>query len=47
MDFVSHRDTAIRWLESKGEDGLAEYRRQKNKTSIDGLPAPLAGSQEA
>jgi hypothetical protein len=40
MDFVEHRDTLIRWAENKGKDGLAEYRATKNRTSIDGLPAP-------
>ena len=27
--------------EAKGEPKLAEYRREKNVRSIDGLPAPL------
>ena len=40
MNFVEHRDTLPRWAESKGND-LARYRELKNKTSIDGLPAPL------
>ncbi|MGE0449615.1 MAG: pyridoxamine 5'-phosphate oxidase family protein [Vicinamibacterales bacterium] len=29
-----------RWAEAKGESGLVEYRRTRNATSIDGLPAP-------
>jgi hypothetical protein len=31
------RDQLIRWAERKGADGLAEYRREKNTTSIDGI----------
>jgi hypothetical protein len=27
------------WASRKGEDGLRKYRREKNATSIDGLPA--------
>lgn len=30
------RDKLVEWAERKGEDGLAEYRREKNTTSIDG-----------
>jgi hypothetical protein len=26
-------------MERKGDDGQAQYRRRKNRTSIDGLPA--------
>lgn len=37
MDFVSHRPTIGKWLESKGESGLVEYRRKNNLSSIDGL----------
>jgi hypothetical protein len=29
-----------RWAESKGEDGLVEYRRTRNAVSLDGLPPP-------
>ena len=39
--YVGQRDTLNRWAEAKGEEGLAEYRRQKNTRSIDGLPTPL------
>ncbi|HZP04756.1 MAG TPA: pyridoxamine 5'-phosphate oxidase family protein [Terracidiphilus sp.] len=41
FDYVSERPTLIRWAESKGEDGLTEYRRLKNAVSIDGLPTGL------
>ena len=36
------RDQLIRWAESKGADGLSEYRRGKNATSIDGIPVEVA-----
>jgi hypothetical protein len=38
-DFRSERDTLTRWTESKGPEGLRQYRKQTNVTSIDGLPA--------
>jgi len=36
------RDQLPRWAQSKGEEGLAAYRRKKNTTSIDGLPVAIA-----
>lgn len=42
MDLVDQRNTMIKWAEAKGEDGLVAYRAQKNESSIDGLPTPLA-----
>jgi len=44
MDYVAQRDTAIRWAEAKGEDGIAAYQREKNVVSMDGLPTPLGRS---
>lgn len=41
MDFVTERDTLTKWAEGKGAEGLVAYRRQKNTTSIDGLPTGL------
>ena len=41
MELVKERDTLLRWSEAKGEDGLVNYRREKNEYSIDGLPAPI------
>jgi hypothetical protein len=38
MDFAAQRDTLTRWAEAKGEASLEQYRREKNATSIDGLP---------
>ena len=44
MEPARQRDTLLRWAEAKGED-LPRYRLEKNSTSIDGLPAPLAADQ--
>ena len=37
-EYESERDTLIKWAERKGDDGLAQYRREKNARSVDGLP---------
>ena len=42
MDYVGQRDTLLRWADSKDDQGLEEYRCEKNVRSIDGLPTPLA-----
>lgn len=42
MLFEVERDELDRWAERKGGEGLAEYRRAKNATSIDGLPGIVA-----
>ena len=39
LDFREDRETLDKWALSKGEQGLREYRTQKNVQSIDGLPA--------
>jgi hypothetical protein len=36
--FQGNRDLIERWAEKKGADGMADYRRQKNTVSLDGLP---------
>ncbi len=41
MDYVGERDTLDRWAETKGEEGIIDYRREKNSFSIDKLPTPL------
>jgi hypothetical protein len=46
MDHIGERDRLVRWVESKGEEGLREYRLAKNSKSIDGLPAPLVDGSE-
>ena len=42
MTLVGERDTLIRYSENKGEAFLAEYRREKNTESIDGLATGLS-----
>ncbi|HEY9908858.1 MAG TPA: pyridoxamine 5'-phosphate oxidase family protein [Thermosynechococcaceae cyanobacterium] len=42
FESVGQRDRLVAWAAKKGEPGLIDYRRLKNYTSIDGLPAPLA-----
>lgn len=39
MRFEGERDDMDRWAERKGDQGLRQYRREKNSVSIDGLPA--------
>jgi hypothetical protein len=41
MDYRGERDTLARWAEKKGPTGLLDYWRDKNRTSIDGLPTGL------
>jgi hypothetical protein len=41
-NYTGERDHAIKWAENKGEDGLEEYKKEKNVVSIDGLPTPIA-----
>lgn len=38
-DLVGERDLLPQHMDRKGTDGQADYRRTKNRTSIDGLPA--------
>lgn len=45
MDYVGERPTLDQWANRKGPDGLAAYHANKNRYSIDGLPA-LDGSPE-
>lgn len=37
-DFVAPRDVLDKLGQKLGEDGLADYRARRNRTSIDGLP---------
>lgn len=41
-DYAGERNHMHKWVEKKGPQGLAEYRAKNNKSSIDGLPTPLA-----
>jgi hypothetical protein len=38
LQYEGARDQLRKWAERRGADGLAEYRAEKNATSIDGLP---------
>lgn len=42
MEYKKERDTLYRWAMQKGEEGLVQYKKEKNARSIDGLPTPLA-----
>jgi predicted pyridoxine 5'-phosphate oxidase superfamily flavin-nucleotide-binding protein len=39
MEYAGERDLLPQHMERKGASGLVSYRRRKNRTSIDGLPA--------
>jgi hypothetical protein len=39
LEYAGERTVLAQHVERKGAEGLAEYRRRKNSTSIDGLPA--------
>lgn len=47
MDYVGERDTLVRLAESRGEDGLARYRAEKNAASLDGLPGLASPSPDS
>ena len=39
MEYAGERDLLQRYFTRRGPEGAADYRRRKNRTSIDGLPA--------
>jgi hypothetical protein len=41
--YQGEREALAQWAERKGERGLAEYRSEKNRLSIDGLPTGVGG----
>lgn len=43
-EYTGERDHAYKWAEHKGPDGLIQYRQEKNRTSIDGLPTALSAA---
>jgi hypothetical protein len=47
MDLVGERDQLLRWAAAKGEAGLADYQREKNGVTLDGLCTPLGAQAEA
>ena len=36
--YVAERSQLPAWVQKKGPDGLVQYRAERNRTSIDGLP---------
>lgn len=40
-EFKAERPTLIEWAKKKGEQGLADYWREKNQKSIDGIPTNI------
>ena len=38
---IVERETLAKWAESKGEQGIREYWKEKNQTSIDGHPTHI------
>ena len=43
--YEGERETLARWAEKKGAAGLADYWREKNQVSIDGLPTGFPGDE--
>jgi hypothetical protein len=41
FELKEERQMLVEWTLKKGEDGIREYRREKNRVSIDGLPTHL------
>ena len=40
-DYQKDRSTLVDWAENKGGEGINRYWREKNQTSIDGLPTGI------
>jgi Pyridoxamine 5'-phosphate oxidase len=40
-EHLGERDHHYKWAANKGEDGLIQYREEKNRVSLDGLPTAL------
>ncbi|MEO1131131.1 MAG: pyridoxamine 5'-phosphate oxidase family protein [Cyanobacteria bacterium J06639_1] len=40
-DYAGDRSELVNWAEKKGDLGLEEYQKKKNRVSIDGLPTGL------
>lgn len=41
FDYLGERDDLSRWAEKKGDDGIADYWRDKNQVSLDGKPTHI------
>ena len=42
-ELKEERQRLVEWTLARGEEGIREYRREKNRVSIDGLPTYLEG----
>lgn len=40
--YSGERDHSFKWAESKGTEGLENYKNEKNRISLDGLPTALS-----
>ncbi len=40
-EYTGERDHADKWAAKKGAEGLEQYKKQKNRVSMDGLPTSL------
>ena len=40
-EYLGERDQAQQWAERKGAEGLEQYKQEKNRVSMDGLPTAL------
>jgi hypothetical protein len=47
LDFAGDREDLVDWSAKKGPEGLANYRQQNNRRSIDGLLTALGLSEPA
>jgi hypothetical protein len=45
FEFKGERPTLEQWAAKKGEPGIAEYQRTRNRVSIDGLPTGLLSEE--
>ena len=45
-ELKEERQMLVEWTLKKGEDGIRDYRREKNRVSIDGLPAYPEGGRQ-
>ncbi len=41
FEYKGERETLLAWTRKKGEEGIEEYWRQKNRISLDGIPTRI------
>ena len=47
FDHKGTRETMTEWTENKGVDGIATYWKERNQTTIDGLPTHILDTPDA